>query len=550
MIRSAPRYLVDLNASTTPQIFVDTLIVGSGIAGLRAALAAAPHGDVLVATKSTIRESNTEYAQGGIAGVLSQTDSFEEHVRDTLDAGVGLCEEDVVRSVVTEGPERIREMLAWGAQFDRQEGHVRLTREGGHSHPRIAHAGGDATGHELMNLFIRLIGEAGVRVWEHSFLVDLITDGNECLGAMVQAQAGERRIVGAGAPILASGGACQVYRESTNPGVATGDGLAAAYRAGVRLRDLEFVQFHPTVLYIAGAARKLISEAVRGEGGILTNLAGRRFMPDYHPDAELAPRDVVSLAIVREMEKRRDTHVLLDMRMLGAERIRERFPSIAATCASFGIDPATAPIPVRPSAHYTIGGIAVDDRGRSSLDRLFACGEVTASGLHGANRLGSNSLLEGLVYGARAGADAGRLSAARREQVHRIPDVRSPGPPAAKDALDLDDLRNSLKSLLGRTAGILRTEAGLSGAVAMLDTWASYVLARRMDAPAGWELQNMVTLGSLLVSAARLRTETRGAHNRDDFPQRDDARWRGHLEFEVGREPRFVPLSMGGEGGA
>jgi L-aspartate oxidase len=327
--------------------------------------------------------------------------------------------------------------------------------------------------------------------------------------------------------------------------VATGDGLAAAYRAGAVLRDLEFVQFHPTVLYLAGAARQLISETVRGEGAVILSLAGRRFMGDYHEKGELAPRDVVSRAIIREMEKHRDTHVLLDMRMLGAARIAERFPSIAATCASFGLDPAESPIPVRPSAHYTIGGVAVDATGATSLERLFACGELTSSGLHGANRLGSNSLLEGLVYGARAGDAAGRLAVSSSGHPHRVPNLVAEGPPPAREVLDLDDMRNSLKAVIGREAGVIRSAEGLGRAQATLDTWAGYVLNRRLDAAAGWELQNMVTLGRLLIEGALVRQETRGAHTREDFPGRDDARWRGHLEQRRGEAPRFVKLEGG-----
>ncbi|MEN8151285.1 MAG: L-aspartate oxidase [Planctomycetota bacterium] len=540
MIPSAPRYLVDIDVSITPQVFIDTLIIGSGIAGLRAALAAARHGTVLVVTKSNVRESNTEYAQGGVAAVLSKADSVEEHVRDTLVAGAGLCEEEVVRTVVSEGPERLREVLDWGGNFDREGGEVVLTREGGHSKRRIAHAGGDATGHELQNVFIRRVRNEGIQIWEHSFLVDLLTRDGECLGALVQAQAGERRIVWAGATLLASGGACQLFRESTNPDVATGDGVAAALRAGAKARDLEFVQFHPTVLYIAGAARKLVSEAVRGEGGVLRNLAGERFMEKYHERAELAPRDIVSRAIVSEMDERGDTHVLLDMRELGEERIEHRFPGIASTCRSFGVDPVRHPVPVRPSAHYFIGGVRVDGRGETCIHRLFACGEVTASGVHGANRLGSNSLLEGLVYGARAGEEAGKCGPTAPAQSLRK--FRGEGPPAAREHLDLGDMRNSLKSLMGRVAGILRSREPLAEARRALDRWGRYVLDRKLDGPAGWELQNMMTISRLVIEAAWLREESRGAHARRDFPDRDDDRWRGHVNLGLGGEPTFTSL--------
>jgi L-aspartate oxidase len=545
VIHSPPRYLVDIDAALIPQVFTDTLIIGSGVAGLRAALAAVSHGDVLLVTKEDIRESNTEYAQGGVAAVLSKTDSTEEHVRDTLEAGGGLCEEEVVRAVVEEGPERLREVLDWGGKFDLRDGELHLTREGGHSQARVVHAGGDATGREFMNTFVRRVGETDVRVWEHSFLIDLLTREGECLGAIVQAQGGERRLVWAGSTVLTSGGGCAMYRESTNPEVATGDGIAAAFRAGAAVRGLEFVQFHPTVLYLAGAPRKLISEAVRGEGGILRNQDGVRFMPEYHPDGELAPRDVVSQAIVREMRKGRATHVLLDLTEIGSRGVAERFPGLMSTCRSFGLDPGTSGIPVRPAAHYLTGGVRVDLSGRTRVHRLFAAGEVTCSGLHGANRLGSNSLLEGLVYGARAGEEAGRLARSISSTVRRFRRFRASGPPHALEPMDLRDMLNSLRALINRAVGVLRTGPELAAALANLQTWGRYALPRRLDAPAGWELQNMMTLGTLVTAAALEREESRGAHFREDFPDLDDEGWRGHLEFTTGAEPLYRALGAG-----
>ncbi len=542
MIHHPPRYLVDVDASTTPQVFTHTLIVGSGVAGLRAALEARQHGTVILITKSNIRESNTEYAQGGIAAVLSTTDSTAEHVKDTLNAGAGLCHEDAVREIVEEGPARLRELLDWGGNFDRRGADVHLTREGGHSRARVAHAGGDATGHELMNLFVRLVHEAGVDIWERSFLIDFLTQDGECVGAIVQAQGGERRIVWAGCTILSAGGGCQIFRESTNPSVATGDGISAAYRAGATVRDLEFVQFHPTVLYLAGASRKLISEAVRGEGGVLRNLSNERFMPAIHPQGYLAPRDIVSRGIVREMLRTGDTHVLLDLSAVGADRLARRFPGLMETCRSFALDPTSQPIPVRPAAHYLMGGVVVDRLGRTDIPRLYACGEVTASGLHGANRLGSNSLLEGLVHGARAGEDAGRTAAAMNGRTRQVPRMRESGPPPATELLDLTDMLNSLKAIVGRSAGILRDGPTLGTLKDTLDQWCGYTLARRLDGPAGWELQNLMTLGRLMAEAALLREESRGAHARTDYPDRDDEHWRGHLEFRCGAEPVYQPL--------
>ncbi len=452
----------------------------------------------------------------------------------------------MVREVVEEGPARLREVLAWGGNFDRRGNDVHLTREGGHSRARIAHAGGDATGHELMNLFVRLVGEAGVDIWERSFLIDVLTVDGECVGGIVQAQGGERRIVWAGATILSAGGGCQIFRESTNPAVATGDGVSAAYRAGVTVRDLEFVQFHPTVLYLAGASRKLISEAVRGEGGVLRNLSGEPFMRDVHPQGDLAPRDVVSRGIVREMLRTGDTHVLLDITGLSHERIAKRFPGLTKVCQSFALDPATQPIPVRPAAHYLMGGVVVDTVGRTAVPRLFGCGEVTATGLHGANRLGSNSLLEGLVFGARAGEEAGRVASEHLRRTRRVPDIREAGPPPAREPLDLTDMLNSLKALATRGAGILREGPVLMKMLETLNHWCGYVLDRKLDGPSGWELQNLITLGRLMTEAALLREESRGAHAREDFPKRDDAVWLGHLEFKSGVEPVFVPLSGGG----
>ncbi|HZK81092.1 MAG TPA: L-aspartate oxidase, partial [Humisphaera sp.] len=408
------RYLIPFKAARLPQQFADVLVIGGGVAGLRAAIAAADEGaDVLTLTKDTIDQSNTWYAQGGIAAVLQPADSYQSHVDDTEKGGAGLCDHRAVEVVVQEGAARVLELLEWGANFDKKEGNphgLAFTREGGHSFARILHAFGDATGKELAQTLIRAVrSREQIRVSEKSFAVDLITDSGRCLGALALID-NQLQLIWAKQTIIASGGAGQLYRESTNPKIATADGLAMAYRAGATLQDMEMVQFHPTTLYIAGSSRALITEAVRGEGAFLLDRDGKRFMPEYHEMAELAPRDVVSRAIIDRIRKTHHTHVYLDVRHLPTQQFRERFPQLAHLTDEFGIDVSKDLIPIHPAAHYMIGGIDADLNGRSSLKGLYAIGEAGCSGLHGANRLGSNSLLEGLAFGARAGLDAARAA--------------------------------------------------------------------------------------------------------------------------------------------
>ena len=527
-----PRYLVPFHPRELPHFFTDVLIIGGGLAGLRAANAINPQLSALVVTKEAIQQSNSSYAQGGIAGVMDPEDRFEEHVHDTLVAGGTLCDNDVVEMVIREAPERIQELIDWGTHFDEQAGRILLGREGGHSHNRIVHALGDMTGREVMRAVIeRTQHLAHVRIWENTFTLDLLTYEGACRGALLATQHGEKMLVWARQTILATGGCGQIYRESTNPPVATGDGHAMAYRAGGRLRDMEFVQFHPTVLYIAGGSRSLITEAIRGEGGWLVDKDGVRFMPQYDPRAELAPRDVVSQAIVSQMEKTRHPCVYLDVTHLDKVFVLKRFPGIAAACQQFGIDITRDKIPVRPGAHYMIGGVTVDHAGQTSIPALWAAGEVSSSGLHGANRLASNSLLEGLVYGAHAGAAASR-AALQTPGEFRVWPLENPvvAPPA--EPLDLTDIRNSLKSLMWRYCGVRRTGEGLAEARQTVDGWRRYVLARQFDNLAGWELQNMLTLARVMIEAALLREESRGVHLRTDHPLLDDARWNKHLWFE------------------
>jgi L-aspartate oxidase len=531
-----PRYLVPFRPRELPHFFTDVLIIGGGLAGLRAANAVDPRLNVLVVTKEAIQQSNSTYAQGGIAGVMDPEDRFEDHVQDTLTAGGSLCDHEIVEMVVREAPERIQELIDWGTQFDEDAGRIVLGREGGHSRSRIVHALGDATGREVMRAVIeRTRRQPNVRIWENTFTLDLLTCENACRGAIVATRHGEKMLVWARQTILATGGCGQVYRESTNPPVATGDGHAMAYRAGAQVRDMEFVQFHPTVLYIAGGSRSLITEAVRGEGGYLVDKDGVRFMPAYDPRAELAPRDIVSQAIVSQMEKTRHPCVYLDVTHLPAHFVLKRFPGIAAACKAFGIDITRDTIPVRPGAHYMIGGVTIDQQGRTTIAGLWAAGEVSSSGLHGANRLASNSLLEGLVYGAHAGA-AAAAAALERDGDYRVYPLENPvvAPPA--EPLDLADIRNSLKSLMWRNCGVRRTGVGLSEALETVDGWRRYVLARQFDDLEGWELQNMLTLSRVMIQAALLREESRGVHLRTDCPQLDDNHWNKHLWFER-REP-------------
>jgi len=525
------RFLLEFDSRDLPHRFADVLVIGSGVAGLRAALAAAEHASVLLVSKDELRESNTQYAQGGIAVVLAEPDRFDDHIRDTLTVGQGLCVPEVVELVVREGPERIRELIAAGAQFDEERGELNLTREGGHSKARIIHAQGDATGAELERCLLQQVAASPrIHGLDHTFVVDLLTDDGECVGAVLSSQVHGLTLVWAKRTILATGGLGQIYRETTNPEVATGDGIAIAYRAAAVLQDMEFVQFHPTTLYIAGASRWLISETVRGEGGRLINTKGERFMPRYHPDAELAPRDVVSRSILAELRATGATHVFLDLRHLDSRRARERFPTIARVCAQFELDLAQDLIPVRPSAHYTIGGVRIDLDGRTSLRRLHACGECACSGLHGANRLGSNSLLEGLVLGARAGHQAGRAAAGAPDVQPRA--IRGDFPKDREDGLDLRDISNALKSLMWRRVGIERNESHLAEAEESIDFWCRYVMVKEFHFRSGWELQNMLTLAKLVTVAARRRQESRGVHFRDDFPEADDDHWRTHIAFQ------------------
>ncbi len=543
MIPPIPRYLVPFQPKRIPHHFVDVMILGGGIAGLRAAMEIDPRLELLMVTKDRMRESNSRYAQGGIAGVLAPDDRLDNHVADTLAAGANLGDRSVVEQVIHEAPDHIRQLIAWGTRFDEEEGgDLMLGREGGHSHHRVVHAMGDATGKEIIRAMIhRVREELQAQIWPNTFVIDLLTHEGECRGALVWNAKHGKTFVWAKQTILCTGGAGQVYRETTNPAVATGDGHAVCYRAGAVLADMEFMQFHPTVLYIAGSSRSLITEAMRGEGSQLVDSTGHRFMPDYDDRAELAPRDIVSRSIVEQMAKTNHPCVYLRSGHLDADWVRQRFPGIARTCQEFGIDIATDPIPVRPGAHYMIGGVRVDPEGRTSLPRLWAAGEATASGLHGANRLASNSLLEGLVYGARAGAASSRAAMEEPDHFRAIP-LENSMETGGHENLDLADIRNSLKSLMWRDAGVWREGETLAAAGQTIDGWIRYALGRQLSGPSGWELQNMLALSRLIIEAATLRTESRGVHLRTDFPETDDDHWRRHILLVRGKKPTFVEV--------
>ena len=518
------RYLVPFDPRRIPHLFTDVLVIGGGIAGTRAALAIDPSLQAVVVTKDQLRQSNSAYAQGGIAGVLDPLDDFASHVADTIAAGKGMCHPDVVRLVVEEAPERIRELIRFGAEFDRVEGELALTLEGGHSHARVAHALGDATGQEVMRAMHRKIHESGnVAIWPQTFTIDLLTCDGECRGALVWNPNHGRTFVWAKQTILCTGGAGALYRETTNPAIATADGHALAFRAGCEVRDMEFMQFHPTVLYIAGSSRHLITEAVRGEGAHLVDCNGYRFMGDYNEAMELAPRDVVSQAITQQMTRTSHPCVYLDLSPIPADRIRLRFPHIGKVCAEFGLDITRDRVPVRPGAHYMVGGVTTDIDGQTSLPGLWAAGEVTSTGLHGANRLASNSLLEGVVFGLRCGENASKAALQIADSLTAPSLTSAPARTVTDESLDLTDIRNSLRSLMWRNVGISRDAASLLTAQQQIDFWSNYVCRRDLMEPDGWELQNMMLAGRVMAAAALSRRESRGVHARSDYPEMDDA---------------------------
>jgi L-aspartate oxidase len=522
----------------------DIVVVGSGVAGLTTALRCSAAGlKTVVVTKARLDDGSTRWAQGGIAAALGDGDTPEQHLDDTLVAGVGLCDENAVRTLVTEGPDAVRRLIETGAHFDTgPEGAIELTREGGHHRRRIAHAGGDATGLEISRALVEAVRARSIPTVENALVLDLLTDADGRTAGVSLHVMGEGQHDGVGAVhapavVLATGGMGQVFSATTNPSVSTGDGVALALRAGAEVSDLEFVQFHPTVLFLGADAegqQPLVSEAVRGEGAHLVDADGVRFMVGQHELAELAPRDIVAKGITRRMQEQGAEHMYLDARHFGADMWENRFPTILAACRAHGIDPVTEPIPVAPAAHYASGGVRTDPQGRTTVPGLYACGEVACTGVHGANRLASNSLLEGLVYAERIAADIASRHA--ENTLHARVPAPATHPDTPAHPLLPFEARFAIQRVMTEGAGVLRSADSLSGAAARLariHAEAAGALAEDgKTAEPGvdtWETTNLLCVARVLVAAAQRREETRGCHWREDHADRDDETWRRHI---------------------
>lgn len=525
----------------------DFAIVGAGVAGLRAAIELGAAGKVLALAKSALTESATEYAQGGIAAALSDDDEISLHEQDTINAGDGLCDPEAVKVLVEEGPDYIRELIEWGTKFDRAGTKLAFTREGAHSRSRVLHAHGDSTGREIARaLLAKARTSKNIQLQPDAFTTELIVESGAVTGLRYLDKQGTAHEVRARAVLLATGGLGQVYRETTNPAVATGDGMAIAYQAGAELSDLEFVQFHPTALAVKGAPRFLLSEALRGEGGVLRNVELHRFMKHYHEAAELAPRDVVARAIVAEMQRTKTEQVYLDMTSKDADAVRARFPRIYATCQQYGVDIGTDLIPVRPAAHYSMGGVTTDLWGRTTLPGLFAAGETAATGVHGANRLASNSLLEGLVFGARAGKTMANPSHKSSKPASKRSAGAAGGenpygsagePHDAAKPLDVAATLERVRTLVWRDAGIIRNAPHLKHLIEHLSGLGVDKLQPRTQQE--YELRNVWLLAGLIAQSALAREESRGSHYRSDFPIRDDEKFAKHSRVVTKAAVRF-----------
>jgi L-aspartate oxidase len=523
---------------------VDFVVLGGGIAGMRAAIELAGGGRVLVLTKDDLYESSTEYAQGGIAAALGEDDEVTLHLHDTLLAGDGLCREEAVRVLVEEGPQQIQQLIDWGMRFDRNGTKLAFTREGAHSRSRILHAHGDSTGSEILRaLMAKARTLPSLRLQPHAFATDLVLEDSKVCGVTyLDSKGSSPKYLPAHAVLLATGGLGHVYKETTNPSVACGDGVAMAYRADALLSDMEFVQFHPTALFVKGAPRFLLSEALRGEGAYLRNLLLERFMPHYHEAAELAPRDVVARAIILEMQKTRAEFVYLDLTGLDPEHVKKRFPRIFSTCLKYNIDIAADLVPIRPAAHYAMGGVATDLHGATSLPGLFAAGEVASTGVHGANRLASNSLLEGLVFGARSAAAMLNKHAPapfpsppphpRAESSQLAASLAAPSPPT-----DSQKAIEEVRAILWDQVAILRNGKHLSEAVKRLAELSLPEPPSPSRQP--YEAGNILTVARLIARCALAREESRGAHYRSDFPLKNDAKPPRHSYISKSSPPFF-----------
>ena len=538
--------LIPFRSNLLPQIFCDTVVVGSGVAGLRTAIGLGDRSDVILLAKEALDLSNTSWAQGGIAAAVAPDDTIDGHVNDTLEAGAGLCEPDPVRLLVQQGADEVRRLLGWGMRVDRDNaGAPALGLEGGHHHHRILHTDGDATGTELARCLIeRARALQRLRIFDRCFALDVLVDRRRgqrrAAGVLSWHPRHGLQIIWAKAVVLATGGCGQLWRETSNPRVATGDGVAMAWRAGATLADLEFMQFHPTTLYVAGAPRHLISEAVRGEGATLVDRQGRSIMDGVHALGSLATRDIVSRTIIRHLASTGESHVLLDARAMGSDGFRTRFPGLARMLGGYGLDAGRDLIPVHPAAHYFVGGVRTDMDGRTDLPGLYACGEAAATGVHGANRLASNSLLEGLVFGARAAEAILADDSPQAGPFTIVHEVEA----TERGELDLSDIRSSLRSAMWRNVGVERSGARMQDVLGMFDFWNRYAMERVFDAPDGWEVQNLLTVGRLATQAALARTESRGTHARSDFPDTSEA-MAGHFLWRSDAvKPAWSPVGQ------
>ncbi|HNP60565.1 MAG TPA: L-aspartate oxidase [Nitrospirales bacterium] len=524
-------------------ISTDFLILGAGVAGLRAAIELSRYGRVTMVAKGGPQDNNSFYAQGGVAVALSEEDDVVLHLADTLKAGHQLCSRPATKILVEEGPSRIHELIEWGAKFDTVDGKLAFTREGAHSRHRVLRAGGDATGSEMVRaLSVKAQTLKNLTWMGNHVAVELCIQDGRCWGALILDElSGTLKIVCAPATLLVTGGAGQVYARTTNPANATGDGIAMAYRAGAILEDMEFVQFHPTALYLPSSPPFLLSETLRGEGGILRNNRCERFMKNYHRSQDLAPRDIVSRAIWTEMQRTKARHVYLDVTHLGAAFLKERFPTIYSTCLRYDIDITEEWIPVSPSAHYFMGGVKTDLDGASTIPGLFAAGEVACSGVHGANRLASNSLLEGLVFGYRAAQAASSCSTISScPDFSNSPLLRKPSG-RKMSTQDVEKIRNSLRRLMWSKVGLVRTGNSLKKTVDQAQLWSSKLSAAPWSRP-GLETRNMVLVGQCIAEAALWRSNSVGAHFREDFPFHKGLAWKTHsrCQQDNGAKPTAV----------